>query len=317
MDSKQQGTIILLILFGILIVFSSVSSAPKGFAAHQQPTPTDRPATEEELAKAEEAWRLSEHSDTYDDGMGANTTCARCKSPMNWDPIAPGVEAAMDCYSCKRVPGAERPILQEGNPVSREEWNDITCDVCHIPINDSYSVGIAYWNQSSLEYEDVESVVELCAKCHEGQHGFRVVEEQFQSSIHSGWECTECHGTHGTPSACEDCHDPQDVSGAEEHERHPSVNCTACHDAGALTIIQDQDPNSRHFEEYIPVRFAHTLTSWPSHNLSTEIYCQRCHHPTRTGNPAVDTITSCQACHPEGVMWIWCEAFERDADPNH
>jgi hypothetical protein len=94
--------------------------------------------------------------------------------------------------------------------------------------------------------------------------------------------CTECHGSHGLPSACTDCHDPTTGPGAAEHLRHPSVNCTGCHDQGSLSIWQEGDIGSKHFGEYITRRFAHTLTSWPSHNLTKEVICQKCHHRSPT-----------------------------------
>jgi hypothetical protein len=316
MDIKQNGFFLVPILILVLFILAgSVSAAPKFLDPTPQATPSGRVATEDELKKAEAEWLLSSHSETYDDGLGANTTCARCKSPMNWDPNAESMMASLDCYSCKREPGEERPLLEGGERVSEEEWKDITCDICHIPVGESFSVEIAYWNQAISGYEVVGSVMELCAKCHEGIHGFEVVEEQHVSPAHTGWECTKCHGAHGSPSSCEDCHDPKNSAGTFEHERHQRVNCTACHDAGNLTIMLDEEPGSKHFDKFIPVRFAHTLTSWPSHNLSTEISCKRCHHPTMIGDPAVDPVTPCKACHPDGVMWTWCVNFDRDPDP--
>jgi hypothetical protein len=305
-----------LAVVGIASLSGAVAAAPAP-ADDPPPTPSPTPsiASPEQLARAEAEWLASAHSDTYDRGQGANTTCASCKSPMNWDPSSLGAETALDCYSCKRVPGAARPELPGGQPVSEDMWQDIQCNICHIPVGDSYQTGIAFWDQSTGTYQPIESVMELCAKCHEGQHGFEVIEEQQASPIHTGWECTKCHGAHGAPSACTDCHDPSQVSGAAEHERHPDVDCTACHDAGGLTIMQDQDPNSVHVGEFIPVRFAHTLTSWPSHDLTTDVKCVRCHHPTPTGGLAVDPTTACQKCHPDGAMWIWCENFTRDDDP--
>jgi hypothetical protein len=327
MSAKHPSIVLIstLILLVIGIAGSAIgvatadSTAPNSWApapVFADPTATtqDHLATQSELETAEAEWLESSHSDTFDMGLGANTTCARCKSPMNWDPSAGSIEASLDCYACKRVPGESRPLLPGGETVSRELWQDIKCDICHVPVGDTYQVDIAFWDQSAGAYQPVESVMELCAHCHEGQHGFEVIGEQEASPVHTGWECTQCHGSHGAPSSCEDCHDPEQSSGAEEHERHPDVNCTACHDAGSLTIRLNVDPESKHFGEFIPVRFAHALTSWPSHNLGTEIICERCHHPTPTGAPAVDTVTPCTACHPDGAMWTWCVNFERDID---
>jgi hypothetical protein len=316
MDLKKYSFFIVPIL--ILLLFVLVvngSAAPWFLESTPQVTPTGRIATEDEFKAAEAEWLLSSHSDTYDDGIGSNTTCARCKSPMNYDPNAESMMASLDCYSCKRVSGEERPLLEGGKRVSEQDWKDITCNICHIPVGNSVTVEIVFWNQANQGYEAVDSVMELCAKCHEGVHGFEVVKEQRVSPAHTGWQCTACHGAHGSPSTCEDCHDPFDSTGSFEHKRHQTVNCTACHDAGYLTIMQDKDPTSKHFGEFIPVRFSHALSSWPSHNLSTEITCERCHHPTMDGDPAVDPSTPCQGCHPNGAMWIWCTNSDRDPDP--
>ncbi|MFW6063680.1 MAG: hypothetical protein ACOC9V_05825 [Chloroflexota bacterium] len=281
-------------------------------------TPTGHVATQAELDAAYEEWEASEHAHTFDGGMGANTTCAKCKSPLNWDPSQEEAQQlALDCGSCKREPGAPRPDLAEGVPVPEEEWQHITCDVCHMPAGDSFYTGIAFWNQESGRYEEVADVDDLCARCHEGQHGFRVIEEQEATAIHGEMACTECHGAHGADSACTDCHDPTVGPGAFEHERHPSVACSGCHDAEGLSVWQDPVPESDHFEQYITRRFAHTLTSWPSHNLTMEVDCLRCHHPPGERQPVVVPYVSCTECHEhaDGAVSEWCTYFERDPDP--
>lgn len=282
------------------------------------PTLTGRVATEAELELARREWEQSEHAATFDEGMGANTTCARCKSPMNWDPSqSEAQEMALDCGSCKRVPGEERPVLSGGVPVAEADWQHINCEICHVPVGDSYDVGIAFWNQALGRYEHVDSVSQLCAHCHEGQHGFRVIEEQAISEAHTGWECTRCHGSHGSPSSCTDCHNPEEGPGATEHARHPSVNCTGCHDDGGLSIWYDEEPGSSNYGEYVTLRFAHTLTSWPSHNLSTDVYCQRCHHPVEQRGSTVVPEVSCTACHEhrDGAVSLWCDYFPRNTNP--
>ena len=280
-------------------------------------TPTPQIATQEELLIAQMEWELSAHADTFDNGMGANTTCARCKSPKNWDPSQNlAAQEALDCSSCKRIPGAPRPELESGVPVTQDDWQSIQCDICHIPIGDSYSTSLAYWDQFSRTYVAVQDTNELCAKCHEGQHGFEVVEEQEASPVHQGWECTRCHGAHGEPSACTDCHDPMSGPGSFEHARHPSVNCTACHDRGGLSIWQESDPGSDFFNTFMTRRFAHTLTSWPSHNLSLEVSCVKCHHPKDFKSPVLVQEIGCQECHPEGAVLFWCEYFPRNSEPN-
>lgn len=316
MSREQIAYLIAVGIFAsLLLLAGSVYAAPLP-AALPQATPSGRAATQAELAKAQTEWAQSAHADTYDHGMGANTTCASCKSPRNWDPVGQAIEEAHDCGACKRIPGAPRPELTGGVAVPQSEWHNIGCEICHQPIGDSYSLSIAYWNQASQSYQPLESTTDLCAKCHEGQHGFEVVAEQAASPAHQGWECTRCHGPHGAVSRCSDCHDALTGSAAEEHARHTQVNCTACHDAGDLGIWIDPDPNSRHNGEVISRRFAHTITSWPSHNLQTSVRCQRCHHPLDKYSPILAENISCKDCHPEGAGFFWCIYFERNPNPN-
>ncbi|HKJ27007.1 MAG TPA: cytochrome c3 family protein [Anaerolineales bacterium] len=196
------------------------------------------------------------------------------------------------------------------------DWHNITCEICHIPVEDSYYTNVSFWDQDRGRYQEVDSVMELCGKCHEGRHGFEVVEEQETSNVHAEMECTECHGAHGHPATCEDCHDPMTGNGASEHIRHENVNCTACHDAGNLSIWYDDEFLSPHYGEYIPRRFAHTLTSWPSHDLQTGVDCVRCHHPQGRYLAVVASKISCEVCHEDGAAIFWCENFPRDLEPN-
>lgn len=301
-----------------LLLFSLLFSATQSLGAPlPNATPGGQIATEVELAIAGAEWALSAHADTFDNGMGADTTCARCKSPFNWDPSQNlAQQEALDCGSCKRIPGAARPNLASGSIVKQTDWQNIACNVCHIPVGESYYTGIAFWNQAAGSYQAIEDTMELCGQCHEGQHGFEVVEEQETSQVHTDMQCTDCHGAHGSPSACQDCHDPTLGPGAVEHLRHGMVNCTACHDAGNLSIWYESDLSSPHYGEYITRRFAHTLTSWPSHNLQLQTRCERCHHPQGEYGAVVASNVSCTTCHPDGAALFWCENFPRNLDPN-
>jgi len=310
----------LLFLSAALLVFAATDLAMTGPAKAAQngtpavPTVTPRAATAGELAIAQAEWAQTAHADTFDDGIGANTTCARCKSPLSWDPSAPAADIALDCASCKRVPGEPRPDLEGGIPVAQAEWRDIGCEICHEPVGDSYLTSVAYWNNAEQQYESVENVQELCAHCHEGRHGFEVIEEQQASSVHNNWECTRCHGPHGEPATCEDCHDMLAGNAVQDHLRHQTVNCTSWHDGGQLTITLDSDPASQFYCTYVPIRYAHTLTSWPSHHLQTEVDCRRCHHRPSDSFPPVANETGCDAsgCHEAGAVLHWCPIFKRD-----
>ncbi len=309
--------VILLVICGLVGFAMYASAAAPAQTPREAASPAGHIATEDELRLAYEEWELSGHAQTFDNGLGANTTCAKCKSPKNWDPNQELAQfEAQNCEACKRIPGAPRPDLESGIPVSEAEWLHIGCDICHIPAGDSFYTGIAFWNQATNQYEKVDSVMDLCTHCHEGRHGFEVIDEQKGSPVHTNWECTACHGPHGAESACEDCHNISEGYAVEEHNRHSNVNCTACHDAGGLSIWLDADPNSDHFGEYIGRRYAHTLTSWPSHDLQLAVRCQRCHHQTGIYEAIVSQDVSCGACHREGGVFFWCDYFPRNENPN-
>lgn len=298
------------LLLGIACVASGIQA--QGPEPEATPAPDDI-ASPLQIAAAVALWEQSGHAETFDGGMGADTTCAKCKSPFNWDPQAAAAEAALDCAACKRVPGEERPLLEGGIPVPEDEWQHIGCPVCHEPVGDSYRITASFWNQKLGEYEPVESNDELCAHCHEGDHGFRVSEEQRADQAHSGWQCLDCHDPHGGDISCEDCHDPYEGPGAVEHANHTEVTCSACHDQGGLPLWFDRDPDSNFYGEVVTIRFAHTLTSWPSHNLQTEVSCGRCHHSGTTRHPALAQEVSCSnsSCHPQGATLFWCILFEQ------
>jgi hypothetical protein len=202
-------------------------------------------------------------------------------------------------------------------PVAEADWQDISCAVCHEPVGDSYRVAPALWNQRLGIYEPVNSVDELCAHCHEGRHGFEVSEEVRADSAHPGWTCLDCHDPHGGAVYCTDCHDVTTGPAAEEHAKHPDVHCTACHDAGGLGLWRDYDAMSPYQDVVITRRFAHTLTSWPSHNLQTAVDCRRCHHAGSLERPAIAQTVSCQngACHASGAVLYWCPLFTQERQP--
>lgn len=338
-----RRTIIFLVFaaIGMVSLMTGGALSPgAGLAQPATPSPLASPpavtsASPQQLEAAQSAWSRTRHANTFDNGMGANTTCASCKSPMNWDPAAVAAEAAHDCSSCKREPGKPRPELPGGVKVARSDWKSITCGVCHQPIGNSYSTALAFWDQATRQYQPVTSATELCGKCHEGRHGFEVVWEQTNSPAHKNWACTKCHGSHGAPVKCTDCHDVANGPNATVHAQHAAfqVNCTACHDAAGLTIWQDPNSDSRHFGEYAPQRFGHALRSWPSHDLQRAADCRRCHHPTGDVMPKAQPIGAAPkvpvvqaalvpsvpcdnaACHPGGATFEWCPIFPRDSSP--
>jgi hypothetical protein len=303
------------------MIFSTANVSATPPRIDPTPTPAPKPpshvATLAELQTAQQLWARSRHANTYDAGQGANSTCASCKSPRNWDPDAPAAEFAHDCALCKREPGKPQPPLPGGVAIAQPEWKNITCDVCHQPVGNSYSTALSYWNQETQKYEPIKSTIELCGKCHIGQHGFDVIREQSVSPAHKDWDCTRCHGSHNAPVQCTDCHNIAQVRGVAAHAQHPNVGCTACHDAGGLPIWQDPFSTSRFYQKYMPMRSAHDLRSWPSHDLQITVDCRRCHHPQGPLQITVASQVRCdnQACHSEGASFDWCPQFPRGSAP--
>jgi hypothetical protein len=84
-----------------------------------------------------------------------------------------------------------------------------------------------------------------------------------------------------------------------------------------LSVWRDPNENSRHYDTTITRRFAHTITSWPSHDLQTTVDCRRCHHPQGQILPAVAATVGCDnlACHPNGAVLNWCPALGRNPAP--
>ena len=308
---------ILFVLLCLPVIVGVVAASPSLLAPTPQPTVTPRVATPAELQTALARWAVTRHANTFDAGTGANTTCALCKSPRNYDPDAFAKLAAEDCAACKREPGQPRPDLSGSVPVARADWKSIGCDVCHQPVGDSYSTALSYWNPELGAYESVKNSTALCAKCHAEQHGFGVIWEQSVSPAHNGWECTRCHGPHNAPVKCTDCHDPNTGRGAAAHQQHLNVDCTACHEAGKSVIWQDPYPNSPFYQRFYPLRTAHAMRSWPSHNLQTAVDCKYCHHPQGAQQTTVASMVKCQnsACHPDGASFDWCPAFLRGDAP--
>lgn len=292
----------------LLSARAGAASTPTALqASNPSPTPigkkTPHVATPDELLVAQIEWRRTRHANTYDDGLGANTTCALCKAPRNYSANPIALQAAEDCAACKREPGQPRPDLEAGVPVAQPDWKSISCDTCHQPVGDSYSTAISYWDPVLEQYQPLANSTELCAKCHAEQHGFGVIREQSVSAAHKGWECSRCHGAHNLPVKCTDCHDVQKGAGASAHMAHSKVGCPACHDAGGLAIWQDPNASSRYYAQWMPRQMAHDLRSWPSHNLQTRVDCLRCHHPQDDQGTIIASDVRCvnALCHPDGV----------------
>ncbi len=210
--------------------------------ARPSPTPsvkkTPHVATADELRVAQAQLERTRHANTYDNGLGANSTCALCKAPRNYDLNPAAMESAEDCAACKRQPGQPRPNRDPSIPVARQDWKSIGRDVCHQPVGSSYSTAISYWNPTLGQYE-VD-----CTACHDVGH-LAVWKDPNPSSRYYGRWMPQpmAHDLRSWPSHnlevgvdCTRCHYPPDPLGTALF----SVECTnaMCHPPGKCRNVR-------------------------------------------------------------------------------
>lgn len=264
------------------------------------PPPTPEPTPLPDQSAVVAAWEASPHGNTWGEGKGPNTWCARCHSPQNWDPAA-FIGPPPSCFSCKFPTDAEMRIA-EGNPfVPEEEWVGIPCETCHQMENGVAAQGIAWLNPVSKEYLPVNTPNELCEKCHVTTTGTgNPVRSAVSHKIVLGGPahlnyagfideaippqyCTDCHDPHTQqPKQCQDCHEIDPTTHALGRYGFMSdvVTCMACHDASGADV-------GPHPDEAMGGIFTTTLTemgrSGPttsaiiSHSIQYEVACNRCH----------------------------------------
>ncbi len=112
----------------------------------------------------------------------------------------------------------------------------------------------------------VHKTQQFCTNCHKDIH-----ETVLKNTEHGGRT--------GGATQCTNCHADKVVKGPA----HQTVTCIGCHDA-ELTVQIDSG-------KVVPMAVKHNLTeSWPSHNLTKDVKCAKCHVP---GNPvkASDKVT--------------------------
>jgi hypothetical protein len=177
-----------------------------------------------------EAWQISIHANTYALEKGPNTYCAKCHSPANWDKTAK-IDDPPNCVSCK-FPHEDTPRIAENNPlVPEEDWENIRCQDCH-QVTDGVVEEQICWRDHATGYcETVESVKELCGKCHRNTEVLR--HERVIDYAHSKMQCTTCHDPHSLETlTCRICH-PITIRQYEPDENHTGITlndeCEECH----------------------------------------------------------------------------------------
>ena len=181
----------------------------------ETPMPTPTPTLPPDQEAIWEKWEGSEHADTYIEGNGDNTYCARCHSPNNWN------------YSA---------TVASNELILEEDWSNIGCDSCH-QMDGRIAGEQYYWHDTiTVYYEVVSSTTALCQECHliggEVPHSHLEMGDE----VHQDFTCTDCHDAHDPYASCGDCH--SDILEARSMPAQQHVNlsdqaqCLACHPIG-------------------------------------------------------------------------------------
>ncbi len=263
-------------------------------------------------------WSTGPHANTYDLGKGANTYCAKCHSPFNWDPKAQ-IGTAPNCVSCK-LPAEKEPRVSKQNPlVPMADWKNINCKVCHQAINDDILPTVAWWNQKTGKYESASNNSEICNKCHADT---KIMKHQvdLKDSPHFGMGCLDCHDPHSTASSCSNsgCHEnvrepdvqqigtpvsdhgqvgATDCGGPSCHISatqvalsnlkihgtvHSSVACIACHASSPAQVGRSSENGAWGIIQTVEIDGKLQTYKSSSHEIAVQVDCTRCHFD---GNP--------------------------------
>lgn len=102
----------------------------------------------------------------------------------------------------------------------------------------------------------VHETLQVCTDCHRGLHEMSLKTTEHGKRVGGDVQCADCHR-------------------AEQRKlgKHTKVNCVACHDTELPTVQIDSETKTVE-----PVALKHKLSeSWPSHNLTREVKCEKCH----------------------------------------
>ncbi len=215
-------------------------------------------------------WGESAHANTYHPGENDNSYCARCVSPFQYDPDVNRTTA---------------------DTVPEDEWEAITCIVCHDP----HTLEIALFNGTGRE-EHLEDPTDLCTSCHSGSHhdtgwGESAHAKTYHPGSNDNSYCARCVSPLNydpsvnrttadtipeddwTAIGCIICHDPHTLELAlfngterEEHVEKSADLCTACHSGSH---------HGTGWEESAHAKTYHNGTGHDNDNS----YCARCVSP--------------------------------------
>jgi hypothetical protein len=261
-------------------------------AATAAPTPTADPLDQ---TKVWEKWQKSPHAQTYDIHKGPNTYCSRCHSPRNWDPQAV-IDPPPNCVSCK-FQFEEEPRIAAGNPlVTREEWTDIRCDICHQMQEGLADPTLVWWDQAAGEYITMINATAQCEQCHTNTETIQHQRDLGQEA-HVDFLCTDCHDAHSVAAGCAtaECHaglslehheSPPETTAAADNQAvadHTSLSCVACHDSAGLEVGPLEDGTWTTWRT-IELMGRSSTRPYQSHNVRLHVDCRRCHFAGNSWN---------------------------------
>jgi hypothetical protein len=236
-------------------------------------------ALNSEQALVWQTWKSGPHSNTYELGKGPNTYCARCHSPMNWDPSST-IDESSDCLNCKFDSETDLRTAISNQLVLERDWENIGCEICHLTRDHTFLV--AWFNVSTADYEEVASPKELCEKCHRDTDTLRH-ERNLGKDLHPDFDCTDCHDAHSTTTSCSDaaCHAGVLVNSPfilGHDAAHTDVVCVACHDSTDLEVGLMDDGNTWALFRTTEPMGNPIRKLYQSHYLQREVDCDRCHY---------------------------------------
>jgi len=121
-------------------------------------------------------WLESKHAQSYGVYQG-NTYCAKCHAPFQADPNADHADK---------------------DPVSSDEWQAVTCGVCHPPrsLRIEWGTTIGVYDITTEEYSPllVDDSNALCTNCHTGLRHSQDFQGYGQVMFHKKEvQCIDCH----------------------------------------------------------------------------------------------------------------------------
>ncbi len=267
-------------LFVLLAFILAGCSAAAATPASSQPTST--PAPVDPITAEQQAWQSSPHANTYDQGKGPNTYCARCHSPENWVPTSK-IDSPPNCVSCKFATDAKIRVAPDNPLVPPEEWKSIGCEVCHPSDNGVVSKQIGYLDSQTGYHQSVASSTELCEKCHTDTETLRH-KRDLGTGAHASLTCTSCHDPHSTVASCTNsaCHTNTLAAGTTipgHDAAHQKVSCIACHDASGLEVKPQETGGLWTTFRTTELLGRATTDAYQSHAIQLEVDCKRCHYP--------------------------------------